>query len=243
MNTNNTHATNMTEMERVATLIGGGALALYGLRRRDPVGFVLALVGAGAALQGATGHSPLNEAIGVRRYAGAGNAFRGPAVRVDRSIIVERPIQEVYRFWRNFENLPRFMKHLISVRPSGHRRYQWVARAPMSMKVEWEAEVIEDVEPWLISWRSVPGSQIRNAGSVRFAIAHASRGTEIHVNLAYKPPAGPWGALVARMLGEEPSIQVRDDLRHFKHIMESNEISAESMRRLATRTAEHSAAG
>lgn len=235
---NNRYAMNMTDMERLATLIGGGMLALYGLRRRDPAGFVLALLGAGAALQGATGRSPLNDALGIHRFAGArssGNSLRGPAVRVERSIIVRRPIQEVYRFWRNLENLPRFMEHLVSVQSSGPRRYHWVARGPMATKVEWEAEVIEDAEPWLISWRSIPGSQIRNAGSVRFAIAPSSRGTEIHVNLAYKPPAGPWGALVARMLGEEPAVQVRDDLRHFKQIMESDEISAAGMRRGTTR--------
>lgn len=217
---------NMSDGERVVTLAGGGLLAAYGARRRDAAGLALALLGGGLALQGARGRSPLHEWLGMRRFAGAGgaeNVIRGAAIHVERAVTILRPVEEVYAFWRRLENLPRFMQHVLAVWPVAPNVYHWVARAPIGT-VEWEAEVFEEHSPWFLAWRSVPGSPIHNAGSVRFSPAPAGRGTELKVTLAYQPPAGVLGAAIARLLGEEPAVQVADDLRRFKQIMEAGEV-------------------
>ena len=221
---------NVGSTERIASMLAGGALAWYGLRRRDRAGTLLALAGAALTLRGIQGHSYLYERIGVHGFAGAGgrrNALRGPAVRVEHAVTILRPIDEVYRFWRRFENLPQFMQHVVAVEPRGGGVYRWVARAPVGT-VDWLAEVIDEQVPWLIAWRSIPGSRIQNAGSVHFSPAPLGHGTEVHVTLAYRPPAGPLGAIVARMLGEEPQVQVREDLERFKQIMEAAALPARS---------------
>jgi len=217
---------NMTETERWLSVMSGSLLTLFGFKRRDRLGMVMALVGSGLAVRGIRGHSGIYEHLGMRRFAGAGgegNVVSGMGVHIERSIIVRAPIDEVFRFWRNFENLPRFMKHLVAVRESEDGTYRWVAKAPVGT-VEWDAEIIEEHVPWMISWRSMPGSQIENAGSVHFTPAPGGDGTEVTVTLAYKPPAGVLGTMIARFRGEEPSIQVRDDLERFKQIMEAGQV-------------------
>jgi uncharacterized membrane protein len=199
----------------------------YGLRRRDSSGWLVAALGGAIALRGASGHSAIYQRFGVSPFDGdsTGASVHGTGIRVLRSITVGRPIHEVYSFWRRLENLPRFMRHLIRVSALAPRRYRWEAKAPFGT-VRWDAEIIEDHAPGLIAWRSLPGSQIDNAGSVHFQKARAGRGTEILVSLAYKPPAGPVGALVARLLGEEPHVQVSEDLERFKRILETNPVPA-----------------
>ena len=145
--------------------------------------------------------------------------------RVRKSITVNRPADEVYGFWRNFENLPRFMKHLESVQMTGDRRSHWKANAPAGKTVEWDAETTEDRPNELIAWRSVEGADVPNAGVVRFVDAPGGRGTEIHVDLRYDPPAGKLGALFAKLFGEEPSQQVDGDLRRFKQVLEIGEVT------------------
>ncbi len=150
-------------------------------------------------------------------------ADRG-SVRVERVTTINKPVHEVYRFWRQFENLPKFMRHLESVEVIDDRRSRWRARAPVGMKVEWEAELLEDREDEWIAWRSLPGSQIENSGSVRFSPAPGARGTEVRVQLRYNPPAGALGRGIAWLFGEEPDQQVHEDLRRFKQLMETGEI-------------------
>jgi len=145
-------------------------------------------------------------------------------IRTKRSITVNRPVEEVYGFWRNFENLPQFMRHLESVTVTGDKRSHWKAKAPVGKTVEWDADTLEDRPNELISWRSVEGSDIYNAGSVRFMRAPGNRGTEIRVELEYDPPLGKLGSKVAMLWREEPGQQVMDDLRHFKQVMETGEI-------------------
>jgi len=144
--------------------------------------------------------------------------------RVTKSVTINRPREEVYKFWRDFENLPTFMQHLTSVTVTGNGRSRWVANAPAGATVEWTAEILEDRAGSLISWRSVAGSDIQNEGSVRFADAPADRGTEVRVELAYDAPAGSAGVLVATMFAEEPGQQLRDDMRRFKQVMETGEV-------------------
>jgi uncharacterized membrane protein len=145
-------------------------------------------------------------------------------VRTKRSITVHRPVEEVYAFWRDFENLPRFMRHLESVTVLGDRRSHWKALAPAGRTVEWDAETTEDRENELIAWRSLPGASVYNAGEVRFMPAPGGRGTEVRVTLEYDPPFGKLGSKVAMLWREEPGQQVQDDLRHFKQVMETGEI-------------------
>jgi len=144
-------------------------------------------------------------------------------MHASKSVTINRPRDDVYKFWRDFENLPSFMQHLVSVTTSGDGRSRWVAKAPAGT-VEWTAELIEDRAGRLISWRSLPGSEISNEGSVRFADAPTDRGTEVRVELSYDAPGGSAGALVAKMFGEEPNQQLRDDLRRFKQVMETGEV-------------------
>ena len=141
-----------------------------------------------------------------------------------RSITVNRPIEEVYAFWRNFENLPRFMRHLESVTVTDDRRSHWTAVAPAGKKVEWDAEILEDRENEFISWRSLPGSDVYNAGSVAFLRAPEDRGTEVRVTLEYDPPFGKLGSKIAMLWREEPGQQVQDSLRQFKQVMETGEV-------------------
>jgi len=145
-------------------------------------------------------------------------------VRTKRSITVARPVEEVYAFWHNFENFPQFMRHLESVSDIGGGRSHWVAKAPAGKEVQWEAELIEDAPNERISWRSVEGSDVYNAGTVTFQRAPGDRGTEVRVLLEYDPPFGKLGSKVAMLFREEPGQQVQDDLRHFKQVMELGEI-------------------
>ena len=124
----------------------------------------------------------------------------------------------MFRFWRNFENLPAFMKHLESVSERDGGITHWVARGPAGRRVEWDARIINEIDNKLIGWQSLDGSTVSTAGSVNFD--EADRGTRVRVRLQYNPPAGKIGAAVARLFGEEPNIQVREDLRRLKQILE-----------------------
>jgi uncharacterized membrane protein len=187
-------------------------------------------------MRGATGHCDMYEALGVntadRDYRkGTGRHVTIPyelGIRVDRAITIDKAPEEVYAFWRNLENLPRFMDHLESVRVIDDRRSHWVAKAPVGTTVEWDAEIINEIPNELIAWRSLEGADVDNAGSVRFEPAANGRGTEVKVSLQYNPPAGSLGAAVARLFGEEPSKQIEDDLRRFKELMETGNVTTKS---------------
>jgi len=143
-------------------------------------------------------------------------------VRVRRAITINRTPEELYRFWRDFQNLPRFMKHLESVQVLDQRHSHWVAKGPAGSTVEWDAEMTEDRPNEFIAWRSLEGADVENNGSVSFH--RTQRGTEVHVDLTYLPPAGSLGSWAAWLLGEEPGQQVQDDLRRLKQVMETGEV-------------------
>jgi uncharacterized membrane protein len=154
----------------------------------------------------------------------ARNGHRASGIHVKRSITVARPREEVYSFWHDFQNLPRFMKHLESVTEMGNGRSHWKAKAPAGSSVEWDAEITADQPNELIAWRSLGNADVSNSGMVRFVQAPGDRGTEVHVDLRYDPPGGALGALFAKMFGEEPGGQIADDLRRFKQVMEIGEV-------------------
>ena len=179
------------------------------------------------AYRGLTGRCPVYSALGVStaeaqetRTALGGD--RG--IHVHEAVRLEKPLDEVYRFWRRFENLPRFMTYLTRVDDLGQGRSHWVAKGPAGVPVEWDAEIINEVENKVIGWRSLPGSQITTAGSVNFDTARNGQSTQVTVHLQYSPPAGRAGALVAQIFGREPSQTIREDLRRLKHLLEAGEI-------------------
>jgi uncharacterized membrane protein len=146
-------------------------------------------------------------------------------MKVSKAITVGRPVSEVYAFWRDFENLPRFMYHLEFVEDLGSGRSHWVTKAPAGRSVEWDAEIVEDEPNRRIVWRTAGADDdVTHSGSVSFVPAPGNRGTEVHVELNYDPPGGKLGAMVAKLFGEEPNQQVANDLRRFKQVMEVGEV-------------------
>lgn len=215
---------NVGDTERWASVIGGAALLLYGVRQRSPGGLGLALLGGGLLYRGATGHCQLYGLFGVNTADPEQRAPYKHAMKVTKTITVNASPAEVYRFWRNFENLPRFMPHLASVRVRDNRRSHWVAKGPAGKQIEWDAEIINEVENELIAWQSLDNADVYNAGSVHFYPAAGGRGAEVKVVMRYTPPAGALGVAMAKLFGEEPSQQVEDDLRRLKQMLETGEI-------------------
>ena len=148
----------------------------------------------------------------------------GHGTRVEHAVTVMKPASEIYEFWRDFENLPKFMTHLVDVDTTTNGGSHWIAKGPLGTKVEWDAEIIVDIPGEAIGWKSIDGADVDTAGSVRFRELGPSRGTEVRVNLKYDPPAGRVGTAIARLFGEAPEQQIRDDLRRFKETMEAGEI-------------------
>ena len=140
-------------------------------------------------------------------------------IHVEESVTINRPIHDIYRFWRDFENLPKFMRHLKSVAMREEGVSHWVARGPAGADVEWDARIINDVEDKVIGWQSLTGSTIASAGSVNFD--REPHGTRVTVRFQYDPPFGQLGAAVAKLFGEEPNQTVKEDLARFKQLMEA----------------------
>ena len=221
---------NVGEIERWASAIGGGALAVYGLTRGTYGGVALALLGASLVYRGTTGHCYAYQAAGIDTSKHEGdNPFvsveGGRGVKVEKSVTINKSPEELYSFWLNFENLPRFMNHLEEVRTTGDGRTHWTAKGPAGTSVEWEAETYNLKENEMIAWRSLEGSQVDNAGSVHFTPAPSGRGTVVKVVLKYDPPAGVLGSWVAKLFGESPEQQVDEDLRRFKQLMEAGDVA------------------
>lgn len=211
---------NVNDLERLVSVAAGAALIWLGSRERRSRG--LAATGVGLLARGVAGYCPVNALLGrstdrsdTRRALGG---ERG--VHVYERVMIDRPAIELFRFWRDFSNLPRFMEHLDEVAVLTPTRSIWTARAPVGMRVRWEAEVINEIEGELIAWQSTENADVATAGSVRF-LPVPGGGTEIIVHLQYEPPGGRLGSLVASMFGEEPAQQIRADLRRLKEILET----------------------
>jgi uncharacterized membrane protein len=224
------HRTNVSQPERLISVITGGALAAYGIQKRSWGGAALAAFGGLLAYRGFTGHCHMYRAIGVATSPRSkGRNISVPyelGIRVDAAVTIDKPREELYRFWRNLENLPRFMQHIESVKEIDNKHSHWVVKAPARRSVQWKAEIINEVENELIGWRSLPGADVDNAGSVHFEAAPDGKGTLVRIALQYNPPGGLVGALLARLFGEEPSQQIREDLQRFKRLMETGAIPA-----------------
>jgi uncharacterized membrane protein len=221
---------NVSPVERFISGIGGGALIGYGVFRRDWPGAIIGVLGIPLMVRAVTGNSFLYKGLDINtaQYMQVQSHKQGQdssnGIKIVRAVTIERSPDELYRFWRNFENLPRFMEHLDAVTVQDSTHSHWVAKAPAGKHVEWDAMITNERENELISWHSVGKSDIGNAGTVQFTPAPGGRGTVVKVTLEYDPPAGRLGATIAKLFGEEPEQQVREGMRHFKEIMEAGEI-------------------
>jgi uncharacterized membrane protein len=212
---------NISATGRFVSTIAGAALATLGYKRSNrPLG----ILGAGLIARGASGWCPVTAAMErdmpfdepTKRYlSGSGGVI------VEDALTIYRPPTEVYSYWRSLENLPNFMEHLEEVTIIDRLRSHWVAKGPLGVRVEWDAEIINDIPPTLLSWKSVGQSDVVSAGSVRFR-PDGDRATRVHVKLQYDPPAGKVGATVAWLLGDDPQHQIAEDLRRFKELVESD---------------------
>ena len=205
------------DQQRLIGGAAGGALVLLGLRKKGVLGLGIAAVGGYLAYRAATGNDPVMKAAGL----GGGQVSSKP-IFVEHSVVIERPPQQVYDFWRKLDNLPQIMSHLEEVTQLDAKRSRWVAKAPLGTHVEWEAEIVNDKPGERIGWHSLPGATVDNAGSVQFEGLPGGNSTRVHVALSYRPPAGPLGAAVAKLFGEEPSQQIAEDLQQFKQSFEGS---------------------
>jgi uncharacterized membrane protein len=221
---------NVGDNERIISVAGGGALSIYGLKRGGFRGLLMTIAGASLIYRGATGHCNLYKALSVSTVKRKGihaSVKHGAGIKIEKRVTINKPVEELFRFWHNFENLPRFLSHLESVRAiGGHagRLSHWIARLPAGMKVEWDAEIINEAPNELIAWRSLDGAHVPNAGSVRFERMQNGQGSEVKIALEYAPPVGKIGSLVAKLFGEDPERRVAEDLRRFKQLMETGRI-------------------
>ena len=220
---------NLGPIERWTSAAAGAGLLAYGVKKRSPRAGLMALLGGDLFYRGATGYSILYHLLGRPPFQpkpgrSASIPYR-QGIRVDKAITIDKPCEELYQFWRNFENFPRVIKHLRSVTRISDRLSHWVAEGCSGKSAEWDAEIVNEEPGQRIGWRSLPGSEFDTAGSVHFKPAPGGRGTEVLIELKYNPTAGALGAAVAKLLGEDPAREIGDDLRRLKQLMETGEIA------------------
>ncbi len=209
------------EMINWGSVLGGSALFAYGMiRRRGFTDMLFAGIGAALAYRGLSQTELVDRSL-KRLALHTGST---EAIDVATSMTVECPPEEVYAFWRNLENLPQFMRHIVSVEAVDDRNSHWVARLPTGLSLSWRAEIIEDRENELLAWKSVHGSDIYNEGFVTFEPVFDGAGTELHAHIIYHPPAGQFGARIASFFEPVQAQVIREDLRCFKRLMETGEL-------------------
>ena len=211
---------NVGRQERNASMVGGASLMLSGLRniarKRFLPGLAMMVAGGLFFYRGKTGHCPLYQAADLDT-TGTGEK----AVRVEKFLTINRTPQQVYDFWRNQENLPRFLRHIESVQMTGELSSHWKARGPAGTSLEWDAELVEDYPGQLILWRSVGDADLPNEGSVEFREASGGRGTEVKLTIRYYPPGGAAGKIAAKLADTITARQIEEDLKRLKQILET----------------------
>ena len=228
---------NVTQNERTLSVVGGSILTVLGavvaLTRRNPVGALLALLGGGLIYQGTTGHSPLYRLLGTNRAVRTNpqsvSVPHEQGEHVVGVVTINRPIEELYAIWRNFQNLPSIMSYLDKVEIKDDKHSRWTVKSPVGTPVSWDAEIINEVKNQVIGWRSLQNAQVANAGSVRFRPTAYGQGTEMRVTLEYVAPGQKLGAAVAKWLGQNPEQQLQDDLERFKMYIENGEFKSAPM--------------
>ena len=221
---------NVGSTERLVSGAAGAVLVLNGLKRLSIGGLIEAGLGAALVHRAVSGHCAVYGMLGMNTASDGAEPvdYFERGIHVEESFTIDKPASELFSFWRKFENLPQFMTHLESVTAleGEGRRSRWVAKGPAGMDVKWEAEIINEEPDRLIAWKSLGGSDVDNAGSVRFVEAPGGRGTEVHVVMDYIPPAGRVGSWLAKLFGRDADQLIRSDLRQFKQLMETGEIAS-----------------
>jgi uncharacterized membrane protein len=221
------HGVNVGNLERWASALAGGAIAVAGLRARSVPGLLAAAAGGALVYRGVSGHCSVYSALGINRAdhgAAEPEDYFERGIHVEQALSIDRSPWDLYQFWRNFDNLPQFMKHVRSVKVIDDKRSHWIVDGPAGRSVEWDAEIINDEPNALIAWRSLADASVDNAGSVRFVTGPQGRGTIVRVVIDYIPPAGVVGKWVATIFGKNPESQISEDLRRFKSLMETGEV-------------------
>ena len=219
---------NVGRTERLVSALGGGALALAGARRRGVPGALLATLGAALLHRGVTGHCHLYSAVGADTSRATPDEAPGPApaaedggTRVQASVAIARSPDELYAFWRDFTNAPKFMHRIIRVDVfEGGQRSKWTAEGLRGRTIEWVSELTDD-RPGRIAWTTLPGSDLPHRGFVEFTPGARPGETIVHHVLDFDPPGGIVGQAIASALHELPEMMLRDDLRRFKQLMET----------------------
>ena len=221
-------AINVGDAERWASAIGGTVLIVQGLRSRSVPGAALALLGGGLIYRGLTGHCSAYRAMkidtaGKQRSEADEHVHHGRLIK--HTAIVDRPAQELYDFWANVENAPKFMSNIRKVMKTGPKTSHWVSEGPFGKTFEWDSEEINMIPGHLIAWQTLPGSDVTQAGAVRFEPSTGGRGTKVTLEVNYEPPAGALGVAVAKLIGQDPDAMSKENLRRFKQLMETGEIT------------------
>ena len=212
------------DTERWASLVGGGALVLMGLKQRSLRGILTSLVGGGLIYQGAKNKSTVKQV--QQKLGEATEASKDQRITAEKTVIIEKSPEELYNYWRNFENLPIFTDYLESVTVYDQQRSHWVAKTPVvDQAIEWDAIVVQDRPNEFIGWSSVEDADIDHSGFVRFRPATGGRGTEVKVVMEYSPPGGAMTANIAKLFDTEPEQQLGQMLSRFKQLMEAGEIA------------------
>jgi uncharacterized membrane protein len=213
---------NVGDTERIASVVTGLVVGALGLRSSGAVKAVSAIAALALLKRGMTGTCPVYKALG-RNTAGSVSFDRPGSIKIEESVIVNRPTNALFAYWRNLSNLPSVMRHLVSVTETDDKISHWVSKGPAGIKLEWDAEIINERENELIAWRSLADSDVASAGSVRFEPHWSGYGTIVRVVLMVHPPAGRLGNLVASLFGEDPQAQIEEDLQRFKQMMEAGQ--------------------
>ncbi len=222
---------NVGDTQRLISAFAGIGLIVEGLRRKSLAGGALAIGGVTLLFRAATGYCPALDAMGIdmrgnqdSNRLGRRKVHSDEATKIRRSIEINRPANELYRFWRALDNLPRIMSHLQSVEVITDRFSHWVVKTMTGFPaIEWDAEIINDVENERIGWRSLSNADVDQAGSVEFEPVGDGGTTRLTVTLQYAPIAGRLGAVVAKFIGQDPDFKIADDLRRFKESMEAGQ--------------------
>ncbi len=218
-----------TRVEHWLTLLGGTALVVYGLARRSVGGVALALLGGDLIYHElAHEHVHIHQVYGLdvpRVQVVEEKTPQVEGVKIQRSVTINRSPEDLYRFWRNWENLPRVFDYIRSVKPVDSTHSHWIATSPAGLTIEWDTAIAEDVPNQLISWRSVEGAAVSTAGSIRLTRPADGKGTRVSVTLEFDPPSGPLGKAFAELLGEMPSQTTREQLNRLKQMLETQEPS------------------
>jgi len=220
---------NVDTTERVASALAGAAVALYGIRHLgSKTGLTMTLAGGFLLYRGLTGYCPINNAIGRNTVT-----KRTSAMETKGTFAINKPRAEVYAFWRRLENLPLFMKHLEEVKVEDSLRSVWKAKVPGGLgTVTWESVITEDKPGELLTWASLPGSTVDNAGEVKFKDA-PNGGTEIQVCMTYRLPGGDLGSLAGKLFNPAVENMIREDVKRFKSIMETGEVPVSGLEQQA----------